>query len=64
MVRGAWYDDENQYMVINLNGTYYHYCGMPESVWNTYEKANSFGSSYNAYIKGNYDCRDNYVPQY
>ena len=28
-VRGAWYDENNSYMIIGLAGTYYHYCRMP-----------------------------------
>lgn len=63
-IRGAWYDDSNVYMVINLQGTYYHYCGLTQSTWNSFRKASSFGSHYNKYLKGNYDCRINYVPQY
>jgi len=63
-VRGAWYDDANQYMVINLGGTNYHYCGLPTNIWNNFQVADSFGTHYHAYIKGNYDCRVNYVPSY
>ena len=63
-VRGAWYDDDNDYMIINLSGTYYHYCSLPQSTWNSFKRASSFGSYYNAYIKGDYDCRRNYVPDY
>ncbi|MBT3705074.1 KTSC domain-containing protein [Candidatus Peregrinibacteria bacterium] len=51
-------------MVINLNGTYYHYCGMPSSAWSSFERADSFGTYYNKYIEGDYDCRYNYVPTY
>jgi len=64
VVRGAWYDVDNNYMVINLNGTYYHYCGMPIIAWTSLKSADSFGSHYNKYIKGSYDCRNNYVPDY
>ena len=63
-VRGAWYDDDNGYMVINLSGTYYHYCSMPESAWNSFKSASSFGTFYNQSIKGNYDCRVYPVPKY
>lgn len=63
-VRGAWYDQRNQYMVINLSGVYYHYCGMPKSIWNDFKQAESFGSHYNQYIKNRYDCRQGYVPEY
>jgi len=64
LVKGAWYDNSNEYMVINLSGIYYHYCSMPSSVWYQFKKANSFGSDYNSYVKGNYDCRYNYMPNY
>ena len=64
LVRGAWYDDDNQYMIINLTGTYYHYCGMPTSIWNSFKLTDSFGSFYNSHIKGRYDCREYPIPQY
>ncbi len=63
-VRGAWYDDDNKYMVINLKGTNYHYCGLPVSTWSSFKKADSFGTYYNKYIYKNYDCRYNYIPAY
>lgn len=64
LVNGAWYDDSNNYMVINLNGTYYHYCGLPINIWKDFGSASSFGTYYNSNIKGNYDCRYNPVPVY
>lgn len=63
-IRGAWYDSGNKYMVINLNGTYYHYCGLPSNTWSSFKVANSFGTYYNKSIKGSYDCRVNFVPNY
>lgn len=63
-VRGAWYDSGNKYMIINLSGTNYHYCSMPNSVWRNFKSASSFGSHYNGYIKGNYDCRVYPIPEY
>lgn len=63
-IRGAWYDKDNGYMIINLNRTYYHYCSMPSTVWESFKLADSFGSYYNKYIKGNYDCRINPIPDY
>lgn len=63
-IRDAWYDSSNQYMVIDLNGTKYHYCEMPEQAWSSFKRAQSFGSHYNNKIKGNYDCRINRVPDY
>ena len=33
-IHGAWYDENNAYMVISLEGSNYHYCRFPLSVWN------------------------------
>ncbi|MFA5349194.1 MAG: KTSC domain-containing protein [Candidatus Paceibacterota bacterium] len=63
-VGGAWYDDNNQYMIINLSGINYHYCGLPNSAWVSLKRTSSFGTYYNNYIKGNYDCRVYPIPQY
>jgi len=63
-IRGAWYDSSNRYMVINLDGTYYHYCGMQENIWKNFKRAESFGRYYNQHIKGQFDCRTGHVPDY
>ncbi len=63
-IRGAWYDQGNQYLVINLDGVYYHYCGLPPSVWSNFKEADSFGRFYNQNIKVKYDCRQGHVPGY
>jgi len=63
-IRGAWYDEEEKYMIINLNGTNYHYCGLPVSIWSNFMVATSYGTFYNASIKNKYDCRLGGVPSY
>ncbi len=63
-VHGAWYDEENGYMVIKLKETYYHYCGMPRSVWTSFRGVDSFGTYYTDSIKGDFDCRNNFIPSY
>jgi len=65
-VRNAWYDNDNQYMIIDLNGTYYHYCSMPESAWSSFSntESSSLDSYYSDNIKGEYDCRNNPIPIY
>lgn len=63
-VKGAWYDSSNEYMVIKLGSTYYHYCGMPSSVWRDFSSASSLDSTYQNDIKGNFDCRENPIPRY
>lgn len=51
-------------MVIRLGGTYYHYCGMPGSVWEGLKATSSPYDYYQDDIKGNFDCRENPVPRY
>jgi hypothetical protein len=63
-VDGAWYDSSNSYMIIKLNSKYYHYCGLPSNAWNAFTSASSYGTYYNSNIKGSYDCRNGYVPDY
>ena len=64
VVNGAWFDSGNQYLVINLQGTVYHYCGIGSSIWNSLKSADSMGSYFGDYIKGNFDCRVFPVPVY
>ena len=51
------YQDEEQYLLVSLKGTYYHYCGVPEALFSSWLLAPSKGRFYNAYVKGRYDCR-------
>ena len=51
------YQDDARYLLVSLNGTYYHYCGVPERVFSSWLQAPSKGRFYNAYVKGRYDCR-------
>lgn len=56
------YHSENQYLIVLLNKTYYHYCRIPPSVVEQWLKAPSKGRFYNAYVKGKYDCRAGGIP--
>src|SRR3989442_15275819 len=56
-IRRVCYDRSNQYMLINLNGTYYHYCEIDNSTVVSLLAADSMGRFYNANIKGQFDCR-------
>lgn len=64
LVTSAWYDRANGYTIIGLNGTYYHYCNLPLVVWSGFRAASSFGSYYNASIKGRYGCEGRDLPDY
>lgn len=58
------YDEANEYMLINLNGTYYHYCAIDDGTVSALLAAELTGRFYNASIRGNFDCRVNPVPEY
>lgn len=61
-VRDAWYAVEDQYMVIMLGETNYHYCGMPTSAWSAFIGADDVYGHYETNIRGRFDCRLNWVP--
>jgi hypothetical protein len=55
-VTGAWFNSYSDQIVIGLNEVHYLYCYVPETVWNEFKETPSFGSYYNANIKGEYSC--------
>ena len=66
-VRGAYFDSGNNYMIVNLNGTNYHYCRFPNNVWREWSNQSNKYTYYDRNIRGGYDCRDGggrYVPDY
>ena len=58
------YDAANSYMLIDLNGTWYHYCEIDASSVSNLMAADSMGRFYNQSIKGRFDCRTHRVPSY
>jgi KTSC domain-containing protein len=58
------YDRRNEYMLISLNGTFYHYCEIDAATVSSFLSAPSMGRFYNASIKGQFDCRVHRVPDY
>jgi hypothetical protein len=68
-IQRVCYDKAQSYMIIALNGTYYHYCELPNATFNALMSAPSMGQFYNQSIKGTgsdgpYDCRIHRVPTY
>ena len=61
-VRRICYEDGNSYMLINLNGTYYHYCEVDGETVAGLLHAESVGGFFNVNIKGRFDCRTHHVP--
>jgi hypothetical protein len=64
LVSRVCYDRKEQYMVIGLQGTYYHYCEIDAGTVAALRGAASMGRFYNSSIKGNFDCRTHRVPAY
>jgi KTSC domain len=63
-IKRVCYDRSNEYMLINLNGTYYHYCLIDNGTVSSLLNAGSMGRFYNASIKGHFDCRVHQAPTY
>ena len=64
-IKEAFYDTNNNYFIIKLQNTYYHYCNFPSDLWDDFKQAQSFGQYYTSNIKGKYDCEENWiVPEY
>ena len=64
LVNDLYYDSENRYVVVQLKSTYYHYCSVPSYVVDNWVSSYSLGRYYLQNIKGNYDCRYNFMPTY
>ena len=68
-IKRVCYDKANQYMIIRLNHTYYHYCELPPSTLDALMAAESMGRYFNSTIKGSgkdgpFDCRTRRLPSY
>jgi hypothetical protein len=63
-IRGVCYDRRQNYMLINLNGVWYHYCEIDRATVSSLMEAESMGRFYNRSIKGRFDCRVNRLPKY
>jgi KTSC domain len=63
-IKRVCYDDKNEYMLIKLNETYYHYCEIDSGTVSSLLSADSMGRFYNASIKSRFDCRSRRVPTY
>ena len=58
------YDSKELYVIVNLTGTYYHYCEVPTDIVAAWQQAESMGRYYGAQVKGRFDCRVLRVPSY
>lgn len=62
LIKRLCYDPRERYVIVNLTGTYYHYCEVPPETVVDWRKAESMGQFYNAQVKGRFDCRVLHVP--
>ena len=58
------YDPRNAYLLIELNGTWYHYCEIDQVTVSSRLGAPSMGRYHNAAIKGSFDFRTPRMPLY
>jgi hypothetical protein len=63
-VRRICYDKANDYLVLRLQNTYYHYCEIDEATVGGLQSADSPDDYYHASIRGQFDCRTHRVPKY
>ncbi|WP_455476780.1 KTSC domain-containing protein [Bartonella sp. B41] len=56
------YQLQQNYVVVLLKNTYYHYCRVPSYVVENWLFSPSKGRFYNRNIKGNFDCRLGGIP--
>ena len=68
-IQRVCYDKAQSYMLIDLRGTYYHYCELPAAILEAFMAAPSMGQFYNQNIKGSgadgpFDCRTHRAPTY
>jgi KTSC domain len=63
-IRRICYAAANNYMIIQLYQTYYHYCDIDSVTVDAFEAAESMRRSFNASIKGHFDCQTGTEPSY
>lgn len=64
VIYDSWYDKKNNYLILNISGTNYHYCGFGSTEWSYFKNAESLGRNYIQNIKGRFDCRQIPPPTY
>lgn len=64
LVKKMYFDVKNQYLLVRLKHTFYHYCGIPKNKIEGWTASSSLGRYYLRHIKENYDCRIFPVPEY
>jgi len=63
-VKRICYDEPRQYLLVSLNGVWYHFCGVTPSTVSAWKQASSKGRYYNDNVRSNFDCTDVPPPSY
>ena len=64
LVNGLWYDKANKYLIISLNGVYYHYCDLSEDVLLDLKTTVDIAEFYKNEIYETHDCHLGNIPRY
>lgn len=64
LVKRAFYDAANDYLLVKIERTFLHYCGIPQETIDDWLAAPSPGDFYRSTIEGNYDCQTTRAPEY
>lgn len=63
-VKRICYDEAQLYVLVSLNGVWYHYCGVPPSTIAAWRKSSAKGRFYNDSVRGNFECTGASMPMY
>lgn len=55
-IEEAYYN--SWYLILNLSWTYYHWCDVPEYIWEEFKSSETLWWYYNKYIRWDYACYD------
>jgi hypothetical protein len=63
-IRRVCYDEENQYMIIQLGSLYFHHCSVEAQKVYGLLHAKSVARYFNSEIRGRYTCNSQTMPAY
>ena len=55
-VKRICYDEPNEYLLVSLNGIWYHFCGVKPATVRAWKQSSSKGRYYNDSVRDNFDC--------
>jgi hypothetical protein len=64
LVKEIFYDESNQYLLVRVKNTFYHYCNIPQKYIHDWIHASSLGRYYTDIIKGDFGCIGKSIPYY